>query len=72
MIGVADVNSFFTVLNALVVKSLLVLRLRAIWSKDLIGEIARNMCQWTHYIDFFWILVTLILYSMMAGMFCRI
>ena len=72
MIGAADVNSFFTVLNTLVVKSLLVLRLRAIWGKDLIGERARTMCQWTHYIDVFWILVTLILYFIMAGMFCRI
>jgi len=51
MIRVADVNSFFTVLNTLVVKSLLVLRLRAIWNKNLLGERARNMCQWTHYID---------------------
>jgi len=52
MIRVADVNSFFTMLNTLVVKILLVLRLRAIWNKDLIGKRARRMCQWTHYIDF--------------------
>jgi len=40
-------------LNSLAVKILLVLRLRAIWSKDLIGERAKNMCQWTRYIDLF-------------------
>jgi len=28
------------------------LRLRAIWNKDLTGEIIRYMCQWTRYIDF--------------------
>jgi len=52
MTRIADVNSFFTTLNTLVVKILLVSRLRAIWSKDFIGERARRMCQWTHYIDF--------------------
>jgi len=69
--GVADVNRFFKILNILAVKSLLVLRLRAIWNKDLIGKRACNMGQWTRYIDF-WILVTLVLYFMTAGMFCRI
>jgi len=67
---VADVNSFLSMFNTLVVKILLVLRLRAIWNKNLIGERARNMSQWTHY--FFWNVVTLILYFMTAGMFCRI
>ena len=52
MTRVAAVNRFLTVLNTLVVKSLLVLRLQAIWSKNLIGRRARSMCQWTHYIDF--------------------
>jgi len=53
--GVADVNSFFTTLNTLVVKLLLVLRLRAIWNKDLIGERARNMGQWTYlFFGFQW------------------
>ena len=69
---VPDIIRFITVLNTLVVKSLLVLRLRAIWNKDLIGKGAKNMCQWIHYIDFFRILVTLIVYFMTAGMFCRI
>ena len=55
-------------LNLLVVKSLLVLRLRAIWNKDLIGKSARKCT--AHYIDSF--LVTLILYTMTAGMICRI
>ena len=68
---VADVNSFISLLTSSVVKTLLVLRLRAIWNKDFIGEGARNMDQYTCYTDFFWILVTLILYSMTAGMFCR-
>ena len=49
---VADVNSCFTMLNTLIVKILLVLRLRAIWNKDLIGKRAGSMCQWAHYIDF--------------------
>jgi len=49
----ADVSRFFTMLNALVVKILLVLRLRAIWSKDLMGERNINMCQWTCCIDIF-------------------
>ena len=66
---VADVNSFFTTLNALVVKILLVLCLWAIWNKDFIGERARDISQWTHYIDFLWILVTLIVYFMTAGIF---
>jgi len=65
--GVSDVNSFLSILNTLVMKTLLVLRLRAIWNKNLIGERARNMSQWTHY--FFWNLVTLILYFMTAGTF---
>ena len=50
---VADVNRFVTVLNTLVVKSLLVLRLRAVWNKDLIGKRAKSIWQWTHYVDFF-------------------
>ena len=33
-------------------KILLVLRLGAIWNKDLIGERAKNMGQWTFCIDF--------------------
>jgi len=68
---VTDVNRFFIMLNSLAVKILLVLRLRAIWSKDFIGERAKNI-KWTYYIDLFWILVTLILYFITAGMFCRI
>ena len=40
---VADVNRFLTMLNTLVVKILLVLRLRAIWNKDFISEKARIM-----------------------------
>jgi len=35
------------------VKILLVLRLRAIWNKVVIGERAGNMGQWTCYTDFF-------------------
>jgi len=69
---VPDINRFITVLNTSVVKSLLVLRLRAIWHKEFIGERARNICQWIHYIDLFWISVTLIVYIMTAGMFCWI
>ena len=69
---VSDVNSFLTTLNSLLVKILMVLHLRAIWNKDLVGEIARYMNQWTRYIDFFKTLVTLILYFMTAGMFCKI
>jgi len=69
---IADVNRLITLFNILVVKSLLVLRLRAIWNKNLIGERAGNIWQWTRYTDFCWILVTLILSSIMAGMFCRI
>ena len=49
----ADVKSLFKALNTLVVKILLVLRLRAIWNKDFIGERARNICQWTRYINYF-------------------
>jgi len=49
---IADFNSFFTMLNTSVVKILLVLRLRVVWDKNLIGKRARRMCQWTHYIDF--------------------
>jgi len=41
---VADINSLLSTLSLLIVKSLLVLRLRAIWNKDLVGESARNMC----------------------------
>ena len=67
---VADVNRFVTVLNTLVVKSLLVLRLRAVWNKDLIGKRAKNICQWTRYIDFF--LDPSHTNSMTAGMFCGI
>ena len=49
---IADVNSFLTTLNMLIVKSLLVLRLRAIWDKNFIGERVRNMCSWARYIDY--------------------
>jgi len=53
MTRVADVNRFLATLNTLVVKILLVLRLRVIWNKDFISEKARNIGQWTCYIDFF-------------------
>ena len=46
---VADVNRFMTALNSLVVKILLVLRLRAVWNKDLIGGRAKNMGLWTRF-----------------------
>jgi len=68
----ADVNRFIMLLNALVAKSLLVLRLRAIWNKDFIGEKARKMLLIDLSYWFSWILVTLILFFMTAGMFCRI
>jgi len=55
-------------LNTLVVKILLVLRLRAIWNKYLIGEkhVPMDSLYWR-----FRILVTLIVYFMTAGMFYR-
>ena len=39
-------------LNLLAVKTLLVLRLRAIWNKDLIGKRAKNMDRCTRYMNF--------------------
>jgi len=66
---VTDVNSILLLLNTLVVKILLVLRLWAIWNKDLIGEksVPMDLLYWR-----FWILVTLIVYFMTAGMLSRI
>ena len=51
---VADVHSFNnSVLTSFTLKVLLILRLRAIWNKDLIGTRARHMCRWTCYIQNF-------------------
>ena len=49
-----DVHRFNnSVFISFALKVLLVLRLRAIWNKDLIGTRARHVSQWTCYIQNF-------------------
>jgi len=49
-----DVHRFNnSVFISFALKVLLVLRLRAIWNKDLIGARARRVCQWACYIQNF-------------------
>ena len=50
----ADVRSFNnSVFTSFALKVLLVLRLRAIWNKDLIGTRARHVYQWACHIQIF-------------------
>jgi len=69
---VADINSFLLALNILVVKLLLILRLRAIWNKRFHWWESQKHGPMDSLCWFFWTPVTLILYFMTAGMFCRI
>jgi len=69
MTRLADVNSFNAMFTSLILKTLLILRLRAIWNKNFIGKRTGNRLKSGVYLLNIWILVTLILYFMMAGMF---
>jgi len=62
------VNRLDIIFNLLGMKILLVLRLRAVWNKDFIGERPINMFNGL----FVLIVVTLILSVIMTGLCCRI
>lgn len=61
-------NRLDIIFNLLGMKILLVLRLRAVWNKDFIGERPINMFNGL----FVLIVVTLILSVIMTGLCCRI